>query len=175
MDPSSISEESVRREDLAPEKQIMVLRIVVAAMAMGALVFGAIVAVVIGPGDNGDGTLTTVGLIVALVVLVLHRVAGSLVFAANTRDLPEEEEPARRQLMAARIKSTFVSGAMLEGGAFLNLMVYGFIDGQPISLAMAGLLWLGMLLHFPLPGSLEGWMDNQLRNAREQRSLRPAK
>ncbi len=174
--------------DMSPEKQIVTLRIIVMGLLMGALAFGVVAAVVVGPGDQADGTIARIGLLVGLAALVLHRIVGSLVLRSGTQlvvegargtetipataeNLPNDEEAARRQLMAGRTVSTIVSCSLLESAIFLNLIAYGFMDGDVWSLAMACLLWLAMLLHFPLPGSLQGWMDRELRTRREENAL----
>lgn len=158
----------------SPEQQINTLRIIVGAMAMGLLVFGVVVNAAFGPAggpDAANGPMTKIGLVVGLVALLSHRTVSSFVLAQGIRGLPPDEDAARSQLMAARIPSTIVACAIVEGAAFLNLIVYGFLDGQPVSMAMAAILWLAIMTKFPLPGTLENWMDRELRTARDEREL----
>lgn len=162
-------------EPLPADKQINVLRIIIAAMAMGALVFGVVVNAVLPPAGGAepeDGLMTKVGLVIGLIALLAHRTIAALVLAKGLGSLPADEEAARSRLMTAKTTSTIVACAMLEGALFLNLVVYGFLEGQPVSMAMAALQWLAIALRFPLPGSLETWMDAELRAAREERAAK---
>jgi hypothetical protein len=164
--------------------QILVLRIVVAALALGVVVFAAVAVVqnlgkpqvlagkfdVVGIAMLGFGAL--VGLQGIVLPGIVFRIAkpGSAVMSQFAQHSPEAQ---RVLAIQGRIQTaTIVGCALFEGGAFANLVWY-MNTGELLHLAMAGLLLLGILARFPLPGACERRIADELRRQEEGASANP--
>ena len=68
------------------------------------------------------------------------------------------------------LTKTIVGAAILEGGAFGNLVAY-MLDGQIYSLVLAVLGIIGILAGFPTRRGVDEWLERQLRRVKEMRDL----
>lgn len=161
-------EPNPRESEAAFQQQLTTMRIIVFALSMGLLTFGFVVNAFIGPADppadEGSKMLAWFGLLLGLVALVVHRFVGSMVAGAAARNLPDDEHAAKRQLMLGHQSGLIVSVAILEGAAFCCLLFYGFIVGEPMLMAMAGLLFFAILIKFPFPDGVRAAIDDRYRN-----------
>lgn len=93
-----------------------------------------------------------------------HEVGGGL---EGSRSGPQDLLPI--------YQTQFIVGmALLEGGAFLNLVAF-LIEGSPLNLAVAGALLLFMIIRLPTRSGLAHWLEHQQRLLRdESQATRPA-
>lgn len=66
--------------------------------------------------------------------------------------------------------TTIVGCALLESAAFLALLAY-LLEGQQVSLAVAGAMLLGVAAHLPIGGRLASWVERQLKLSDEEQQL----
>jgi hypothetical protein len=162
-----LTDKTIARLDI----HLMTMRIIHAALAMGVLVF-AIVALAAGrlemkpagePIDwimAGFGAATGIaGWIVPRLIPLPNPSAGSL------------NETAQALSIAGGTQTALIIGcAIFEGGAFANLVRY-YTDHISLNLAVAGVLWLFLLLQFPRRGALLDRVERRLRELREEQAL----
>jgi hypothetical protein len=165
-------------------QQIMVLRIIVASLAVGVVVFG-VVAVSQNLGkQHGLGThfdvISVFMLLFGVAVLIVGLVLPSLVFR-QAKVAPQMAaqyavhgpDAARALGVMGRIQTATIAGsAVFEGGAFANLFAY-MTTAELLNLIMAGILLLGILARFPLPGACARRIEDELRRQNEEASLKP--
>jgi hypothetical protein len=164
-------------------QQINVLRIIVASLALGVLAF-ACYAIYANMGKplvlaGKLEPLNFVLLALGVATLVLGFVIPPIVFRAAAGSpppgLPASLDPAIAPLLAvqSRIQSATIIGcALFEGGAFAN--VFGYMQsGELLHLILAGVLLLAILSRFPLSGTSEQRILDELRRAKEQAALGP--
>ncbi len=154
--------------------QIMVLRIIVLAMALGVVVFGIITIVDnSGQPQTFGGKLDTTGLamlgfglLCGLQGIILPGILFRFVKpnpAMANQFAVHGPEVAQVLTIQSRIQTaTIVGCALFEGGAFANLVWY-MNSGELTHLALAGLLLLGILARFPLPGACERRIADELQ------------
>ena len=63
-----------------------------------------------------------------------------------------------------------IGAAFLEGPAFLALIAY-MIEGHVVSLAIAAVMLLGLMAHFPTVGRVETWVEHQLGRVEYERQF----
>ena len=78
--------------------------------------------------------------------------------------------PEAGNLLAIFQRKTIVGAAMLDGGAFFAAITY-MVEGGPVSLLVAVVLWLGIAAHFPTSSRVTGWIDRQLEWLEQERPL----
>jgi hypothetical protein len=165
---------------------IQTLRIIVVALAIGVVVFAGytIYANAGKPLALGTNLVGTIGLAM-LGFGALQGVLGVVLPPLVFRNMPVQ--PAAAAHFAAHgpetakilgiqqriMTATIIGGAMLEGGAFANLVAF-MMAQDLVNLAAAGVLLLGILMYFPLPGRCERKIAAELRRLKEDDSLRPA-
>ena len=169
------------RDELGPP--LLTLRIIVFALLMGVAMYAAIVVFVLEPpaqpGDNPLMAQILAGF--AAILIVTRMIVPPLMFRATTRAMSAPPKPGAsaekptaaadaRELIAAYQTKTIVAGALLEGGAFGNLIAYQ-TQREPYSLVIALLLMLGIAALFPLRGPYEARLARQLRDLEDARSL----
>jgi|GEM_PF-1862528 hypothetical protein len=169
---------------LAPlRSQIRVLRIIVFSLAAGVVGFGVFAIVqnasrpqaFAGKLDFPGIIVVGMGLFLGLQGLILPGILFRFVkpnpamasqFAAHSPDV------AHVLMIQNRIQTaTIVGCALFEGGAFANLFWY-LTTAELLHLVMAGLLLLGILVRFPLPGACERRIEDELRREREEASIK---
>ncbi|MEX2174060.1 MAG: hypothetical protein WD872_06840 [Pirellulaceae bacterium] len=152
---------------------IRMLRFIVFMMAAGVVVFGGISIWI-----NWGKPLVLAGKLhpLSLGMLIFGAVQLVLGFALPPiliRNLPvqpkaeaalgaHKPDVARVLTLQAKIQtSTIIGCALLEGGAFGNLVAY-FTTGELLNLGMAGVLLCGIVAYFPWPGACERRIENEL-------------
>lgn len=170
--------------------QLGVLRIVVVAMAAGCLTFAIIVAFATGLAFGPAGPITYIAIAAAAGAVVVRFVVLRLIDAAARRAVlelgeappqsPRPQRPSAESLVAtgeagllyARYATRVVAGTAILEGVTLLLLISFVVDHSPYSLALAGLLIVGILLQFPTLGRVIGWIETQLALLADERSLR---
>jgi len=161
------------------EARCRVLQLIVAALLAGCVGFAA-VAVVLGQhgagGVAGDLPLGYVGLAVAAAVLVSRPVVG-VALGNQLQNTLASGSPGSRPtiedlhaVLGYLQTRTFVGGAMFEGATFFLLIVY-LLTGDVIPLAAAGVMLLGLALHFPTRGGMTDWVESRLERLAHDRQL----
>ena len=169
------------RQPLA--QQVNVLRIIVASMALGVLAFaGYAIYANMGKPVVFAGKLEPLNLILlglGLATLILGFVFPPIIFRAAAGNpppgLPASHDPAIAPLLAiqSRIQTATILGcALFEGGAFANVLGY-MQSGELLHLILAGVLLLAILARFPLSGTSEQRILDELRRAKEQAAMGP--
>ena len=82
--------------------------------------------------------------------------------------IPETDEG---KLTAVFLTKTIIGAAILEGGAFANLIAF-MLEGQVYSLVLAVLLPVRHSARLPHTYRLSEWLDTQLRRLKEVRGMR---
>ncbi len=160
------------------------LQIIVGALMAGVLVFAAVVFFIGDAEDNaGDESqmlssiaigATLAAVVAAVVVPRLMRAKFRQAIVAGESlgpNLPESQfsELGDVGLIMAAYQSTVIIGAaILEGAAFLNLTSY-LVENQPINLACAAALLVGLLLKFPTRNRIEDVVADELKQIEELR------
>ncbi len=76
----------------------------------------------------------------------------------------------RERLTAVFLTKTIVASALLEGGAFGNLVAF-MLEGQWYSLVLGVVLGLAIAAGMPSRQGVQNWVDRQLRLVEELRGL----
>jgi hypothetical protein len=163
---------------------IRTLRIVVAALALGVIVFaGYAIYSQAGKPLALAGRLDTLSLIMlgfGASQAVLGIVLPAVVFRAVTAPAAAAArqfaalDPQTAKVLGIQMRlqtATIVGCAMFEGGAFANLVAYLFA-GDLLNVIAAGVLLLGILCFFPLPGACERRIAAELVRQKEAEGLR---
>jgi len=163
---------------------IRTLRIIVAALAIGVVVFAGY-SIYANPGqplalgtnlDTLGWAMLGFGALQGVLGLVLPPIIFRKLAAQQAALAPfAKHGPEMLKVLGVQqriITSTIIGCAMFEGGAFANLVA--FLTGRDLAnLAAAGVLLLGILAHFPLPGRCERTIAAELRRLNEEKALRP--
>lgn len=166
-------------------QQIRVLQIIVFALAMGLFVFAGVAT-----GQSFGKPQTLAGkfepMNVAMlafggVALVMGIVLPGIMFrqiqvptAAQAQFAAHGPEVARVLGVQMRIQTATIIGcALFEGGAFANLVAY-MTTQELLHLIVAGVLLVGILARFPLPGATRERIDRELLRMKEEEGLRPS-
>jgi len=163
---------------------LMTLRIIVFALAMGVTTFaGFAVSQNINKPHTIGGKFDTPGMMflaMGLVALPLGIILPRIIFAAS-RSVPAMKmnwppgtspDQARTVLVQQRIQTSAIIGcAVFEGAAFANVLAY-MQTCEVVHLALAGVLLVGILAHFPTAGSYQRRAEDELRRISEEEGLR---
>ena len=111
------------------------------------------------------GLETIMCLIVPRVMVVAHRAQ----VAAGLWSAPGPSKIATDAGKVAQIYqvTTIVGCALLEGAAFFALIAY-MLEGNIVAMAVAGLMLIGVTMHFPMTDKVRVWVENQLRIVHEE-------
>jgi MFS family permease len=142
------------------------------ALIMGVLIFGIIVSVIVPWKDvhSNFTIMAIVGLFAALSMTafsaVLPRIISSSAAKANANemraaDTKSFDEQGIKAIVNQVQSTNIVRMAMLEGAAFLNLVLF-FVDKSVIGLVVAGICLLLLIIGFPTGNRLIGQIENQL-------------
>jgi hypothetical protein len=158
-----------------------VCQILVAALCLGIVSFG-VVAIQQGlagePDDARLFTLIACGTSVAAILgaMILPR----MIVATHRRQLARNAGPLtsnetsesseRAQLAAIYQTKTIIGAALFEGAAFMSLFAF-LAESQPIALAAAAVMLVGVISCFPTRGRIANWLDHQFRLLTEERQL----
>jgi hypothetical protein len=173
------------REEAA--KQARILQIIVAALVMGCLFF-LLIALTTGPAAKPAKpfepislTMIACGLIgIELIAQVV--VAWSITTKARRGMIDGTYKPVDAQqangqtagatyLLSVFQTKTIISGALFEGVAFFSTIVY-WIEGNPIALALAVLMILGVAVQFPTQSRIIGWVERQFEVIEQEKMMR---
>lgn len=140
-------------------QQVRAMQIITLALAMGIVVFAVVLLTVIRPEPREDEPMFVyLGVGFGLIATV----AGFLVPRLVASQLPTSLQTYQTTLI--------VGAAVFEGGAFFNLMAY-MLEGQIVSVAIAGVLMLFILLLFPTVGRVQEWLTNRERREKEHEAF----
>ena len=154
--------EPIDHESLKP--QVMVMQIITMAMAMGVLTFGVIVTFIANPPAPADGDAAEVVQSDPLIAYLGIGVAATcLVISVVGPRIVASKSPAT---VGTYQTTLIIALALLEGGAFFNLIAY-LLHGRAFSLATAGLLVVFLLMQFPTTGRVSDWLQERARRDRE--------
>ncbi len=156
------------------DQHLMIMRIIHAALALGVLVF-AIVALAVARGELKPAA-APIDWIMAAASAVMG-IGGWIV--PRLIPLPSApgdgtDEAAQAVPIVASLQTKMIIGcAIFEGGAFASLSHY-LTHHISLNLAVAGVLWLFLLLQFPRRGALLDQVERRLRQMREEQELTAA-
>jgi hypothetical protein len=172
------------REEIAP--RISMAQIIIAGMVTGCLIFLAIALVIVlqTKDPNADQTvsvLTYVAAIVAASAIIVRFVVPAAIMSRGRENIAkgtwQSSQSSRTRvhldpfldatgdagkLWLLFLTRTILCGAVLEGAAFVCLVVY-LIDHSNLALAVAVALIVGLALHFPTRNAVIFWIEDQLR------------
>jgi hypothetical protein len=164
--------------------RVRTMQIIVAALA-GSVVIFLVIVLFVRPLDQPpkplDQQVATLyfGIPYLVAILFAHFVVpGIIVSSARRRvargNLPSYLAPpgappqGETQLLCGVYQVSLILGAaLLEGAAFFALVAY-LLEGNPWSLAAAGLLVLGLLLKIPTRSRLQNWVEGQRDRLRQE-------
>jgi hypothetical protein len=107
---------------------------------------------------------------ILLPTIMRSHVRRQIVQSPTVNDVSAEQSDASRLLQSLQVQK-IIRAALLEGAAFMNLVVYQ-LGGPEYLLGVAAALLLGIAMLFPLRRLVEEWLDRELRTIRELRDLR---
>ncbi|MFL5243194.1 MAG: hypothetical protein ACJ8FY_13900 [Gemmataceae bacterium] len=159
--------------------RVFTLRIIIGALLSGVAIM-AVMAIFLRQSGNRPPPppvpiMTYLALGFGAVLLVMHRFILKLV-ESNARKritgVPSESggpviEPL--DLLGIYQSSRIIAAALLEGPAFFCLIAY-LVEGHWLSLAAAGILWIGLLLLFPSVDGVARWIMEQQETIQQERS-----
>jgi hypothetical protein len=160
---------------------LLTLRIIVFALAAGVSAFAAFVIsqnlgkphVVAGKLDAAGMVFVVFGLMAIPLGIVVPRIIFAAGRGAKPINLPAgiPPEQAGTWMILQRIQtSTIIGCAIFEGAAFAN--VFGYMQSRDlVYLALAGVLLVGILAHFPSMGSFERRIEDEQRRINENEAL----
>jgi hypothetical protein len=150
-------------------------RIVVTAMAMGVLAFLVVVLMLPPRADRGEPLVAYIAVAFAVVALAasmalskmvakksVQRILAERASVADDRFQGGVNDQTLDKLLGVFSTKLIIYCALLEGGAFFNLVAY-LIDGQVINLYAVGALLVMMAIGFPTLGGAEDWITQALR------------
>lgn len=169
-----------------------ILQIICTAMIVGCLVLtGVVLSMVLSgsmPTSDTAPLLTYVGAGAAFLLLLLRAIIPEIVAARGRRAIaagtwePSQTPAARSnprsaeliertgdagRLMAVYTLRGIIAMALLEGGCFMNLVIY-MLDQEPLSLGVAGGLLAALAIGFPTHERVVAWVEQQLRDLGQQ-------
>jgi hypothetical protein len=179
--PTKIAPENA----LAIRQPLVVLRIIVAALALGVISFAVVTIVLnLDKPQALAGKLQPLNLVLlgmGLVVFPLGMLLPKIIFAAGRNSPPTgmaagnlTPEELRVFAVQQRIQvSTIIGCALFEGGAFANLVGY-LQTGEQLHLAVAAVLLIGILAYLPTSASYEQRIEDELRRQKEEEAFKHA-
>ena len=145
------------------------LKIITFALAQGAIIFGVVVLFLNNAVIDGEpDILTWIALGAGGLMIVNHLVLPSLIVKAQLGNLSAEDfrgasdEDKFRYVGSAYRTQQIVACALLEGGAFFNLVAY-MIDKSVYSVAAAAVLVVLILVRMPTATRIEFWVQDRTR------------
>ncbi len=163
-------------------QSLLIMQIIGGALVTGVLGFGFVAFGSATPDENAAETISLAAAVAGLLAIatsfVASRVVADQAIAARARVDGDAMSSERQEgdvgpvaFLAGVYQTSFIVGAaILEGAAFFNLVVY-FTGGQIYSIAVAGMLCVGIILLIPTRSRLERWVVDRLRQSRELSSF----
>ncbi len=154
------------------EPKTKVVQIICVALVLGVSMFAVVIAVVTNWGGvNRDlSLLTTFGLGMGGLLFLLSIFVPAIIGKGAAKTMLQQIESAGnkpdsdeglQQLLGVFQTKTIIRFALLEGGAFLNLIVF-FVDHSIISLAVTGGVIVCMMLAIPRNEQIYEWLSEQV-------------
>ncbi len=165
-DPSSLSLEAFVRT----------MQIIIGALCAGIVLFLAMVFALAGDEPAQGGMLSMVGVGIAVAATASAFVLPGTIVAQHRRQIAQVEQAdngdrsLERRLLGAYQVKLIMSGALLEGAALLNVVVF-FLEGQFYNAAIGLLLAAGIALLFPTRSRLDRWIEEQKRLIDNERAM----
>ncbi len=152
--------------------EVRTAQIVAFGLMMGVLIFGVIVCVIVPWADVHSRVtiLTAVGLFAAMSMIVMSFVLPRVISASaaqataaqlRSTDAKAIDERSIKGLAGQFQTTNIIRMAMLEGAAFLNLVLF-FVDKSLIELVMAAICLLLLIVGFPSSNRIIGWIENHM-------------
>ncbi len=169
--------------------QVRVLQIIIGALVSGVMVFGILVTTVltehldqekVAEAAEAEGfeaealeepapVLQYLGYGLAATAIFMFNLVGPLVRNQALKQIPTPLEEHLDQTLGAYQTGAIISGAILEGAAFFNLIAY-MIEGAIGNLATAVILVMGLASLFPTVSGVANWIEDAIRNRTESDS-----
>ena len=167
------------------DARLKALQFFVAAMISGPVIFLSIVLFISKTSTSpvlsvaGLPFCTTIGVVMAVLVVVLTRIVLKRIQASTIRQLAlapvsatssDKKKIETEKLLALFQKQTMFNIVALESPAIFMINIY-LIERHPLALIISGVLMAGMILHFPTRARLETWIAVKLKlieQARQQ-------
>ncbi|HYW80641.1 MAG TPA: hypothetical protein VE890_13740 [Thermoguttaceae bacterium] len=176
------------QNELSPVLRTM--QIVAGALVAGCLTF-LVVVLVVSDRVGAAGQLpviTYVAIGFACVALVVRMIVPGIVVAQGRRRIAEgtwnlpagrgfqpplNSEFIERTGDAGKLAMLFmtrmiIAAALLEGAAFCSMVAY-MVEQSPMALIVAGVMIIGVALHFPTRSRLIHWIEDQLTLIEQER------
>ncbi len=161
---------------LSLEAFVRTLQIIIGALCSGIVLFLAMVFSLARNEPVPGGMLSMVGVGIAVAAVASAFVLPGIVVAQHRRRIVEKEKAdggdrslERRLLDAYQVK-LIMAGALLEGAALLNVVVF-LLEGQWYNVAIGLLLATGIALLFPTRSRLDHWIEEQKRWMDNERAM----
>jgi hypothetical protein len=159
------------------------LQIIVLAMAGGVFAF-AVVAILIGAQQRPDEPFVTyVAAAFAGVAFVAwaaipgvivsrgrQAIVAGQTMQINTKMPGSAEAGDVGSLVNLYLQRTIIAVAILEGGAFFNLVAY-LLEGRVLSLIVTGVLLVLILMHVPWQTKVADWVQSELTTIEQLRQM----
>lgn len=137
--------------------------IIALSLIAGVAVFGTIATLLEFPGaGQGDGTISVLMAGVGVTAFLLFLGIPPLVASGQIKQWKQEGKPIDEVRLAQVFQLKLILGlALLEGGAFANLVAY-MIERNHWSLYIVGGLLMTMVAQFPTPSRIEDWVRHRM-------------
>ncbi|MCG6156840.1 hypothetical protein [Rubinisphaera margarita] len=136
--------------------------IITFSMIMGVVMFAVVTFLIAEPKAQPDDNLISY-VMAGLAVLCLAAatvVPGVIVSTLETQKSSADEQPDYMTYLGIYQTRTIIQYALLEGGAFANLVAV-FVEGNRWSLMVAGALLFVMIIQLPTPGRIDNWIRHR--------------
>jgi MFS family permease len=163
---------TTQQVQMTTEQRARAMNIIWFAMILGVVVF-AVIAGVKGQDQQpqGDMLLTMVGMGMAACMFVVSLIVPNIVANQQFRaalqrgryETDEEKQQAMNDLESVFMTKFLIGMALLEGGAFMNLVFY-IVEGQILAMIPVAILVALMIASKPSQAKLEAWIRNQMEN-----------
>jgi len=161
---------ATQQVQMTTEQRARAMNIIWFSMILGVVVFAVIAGV---QGQNQkpqeDMLLTMIGMGMAAFMFVVSLIVPNIVanqqFRATLQrgryETDEEKKQAMNDLESVYMTKFLIGMALLEGGAFMNLVFY-LVEGQILALIPVAILVALMIASRPSQAKLEAWIRNQM-------------
>ncbi|QDT29734.1 hypothetical protein [Gimesia panareensis] len=163
---------TTQQDQMTTEQRARTMIIIWFAMIMGVVVF-AVIAGVKGQDQQPqeDMLLTMVGMGMAAFMFVVSLIVPNIVANQQFRaalqrgryETDEEKQQAMNDLESVFMTKFLIGMALLEGGAFINLVFY-LVEGKILAYIPVAILVAFMIASKPSQAKLEAWIRNQMEN-----------
>ena len=153
------------------QQMVRVMQIICGSLALGATMFAVVAFTIADPKADPTPELSIIAYAFAAISLIVSPIAGRVIRNNAVASESPFGKGSGMALATAYQTGLIVSCAMLEGAAFLNIVVYQ-INGSAVgNLAVAGFLIVVLLSQFPTTGRVTDWITQTERRLREEADL----